>query len=110
MSTNDDTIEWRLSTYRFFCEMDDHVPESGRPLEEPTTETTTTTAAPNGVWQTRRDHTAAQIFVRFSASLAHLTIIQGTEVLESIFLILAKKWIKAVIIGWGFTTRLYEHC
>uniref|UniRef100_A0A5K3FFN7 Uncharacterized protein n=1 Tax=Mesocestoides corti TaxID=53468 RepID=A0A5K3FFN7_MESCO len=94
---NAETKEWRLSIYRCFRETEVSTPD------QPTLPTTSDTAvretevAPNGVWHTRRDHTAAALILRIS-SFGHLTILQGSEVVESYFLILAKKWIKAVNI------------
>ncbi|KAM7534905.1 hypothetical protein Aperf_G00000112746 [Anoplocephala perfoliata] len=89
------TNEWHLSVYRYFRETD---------FDPASTEEITTTAptAKNntqtkGIWLTRRDHSAASLVLRVS-DYAHLVIMQGTEIVESYFLILAKKWIKMVNI------------
>ncbi|KAL5103305.1 hypothetical protein TcWFU_009920 [Taenia crassiceps] len=60
-------------------------------------ETSVADSAPNGIWLTRQNHAAAPLVLRLS-DYAHLVIIQGCEVVESYFLILAKRWIKMVNI------------
>lgn len=85
--------EWRLITYRCF-----HESENGSVISSTEKSSATTSSGPDGVWLTRRDHAAAILLLRLS-DYGHLAIMQGCEVVESYFLILAKKWVKAVNIG-----------
>lgn len=91
---NEGTKEWRLLMYRCFRESDSN-PKSNS--VEPGS-TTQENARTTGIWLTRRDHSAASLIIRVS-DFAHLVIMQGAEIVESYFLILAKKWIKIVNIG-----------
>ncbi|VDM17734.1 unnamed protein product [Hydatigera taeniaeformis] len=88
--------EWPLEIYRCFHESGTATVSSsierGTAVEAPVEE-----SAPNGIWLTRHNHVAAPIVLRLS-NYAHLVIMQGNEVVESYFLILAKRWIKMVNI------------
>ncbi|VDN14620.1 unnamed protein product [Dibothriocephalus latus] len=93
-------FEWRIAAYRCFRGETLDRPAQNGGVSEPTDLTTSQSATenvPGGVWQTIKDHTTAALIVRIS-EFAHLAVLQGSEVVESYFMILAKKWIKAVRI------------
>ncbi|CDI98031.1 conserved hypothetical protein [Echinococcus multilocularis] len=96
VSTGSEPKEWRLETYRCFRESE--AATAGKSTECRTSaEVSAQDLAPDGIWFTRRNHNAAPLALRLS-DYAHLVILQGSEIVESYFLILAKKWIKMVII------------
>ncbi|KAM3188431.1 hypothetical protein ACTXT7_000257 [Hymenolepis weldensis] len=90
---NEGTKEWHLSMYRCFHESD----STPNPNSVEQGSTAQENARTTGIWFTRRDHSAASLIIRVS-DFAHLVIMQGAEIVESYFLILAKKWIKMVNI------------
>ncbi|VDL90724.1 unnamed protein product [Schistocephalus solidus] len=93
-------FEWRLAVYRCFRgEALDRPVQSDGVSEppDPASSKVSGETVPGGVWQTIKDHTTVALLVRIS-EFAHLAVLQGTEVVESYFMILAKKWIKAVLI------------
>nr|CDS26595.1 hypothetical protein HmN_000149400 [Hymenolepis microstoma] len=97
---NEGPREWNLSMYRCFRESDSNlnlIPSSSNPNSSEQNSTKKDNSQINGVWLTRRDHSAAPLVIRVS-NFAHLVIMQGTEIVESYFLILSKKWIKMVNI------------
>ncbi|KAL5964527.1 hypothetical protein TSMEX_007766 [Taenia solium] len=88
--------EWHLEMYRCFHESERTT--LGSSAERGAAAgASVADSAPNGIWLTRQNHTAAPLVLRLS-DYAHLVIIQGSEIIESYFLILAKKWIKMVNI------------
>lgn len=98
---NEESNEWRLSVYRCFRESDSSSQTVRNDASTNGTESTSKTkenSQNGGVWLTRRDHSAAALIIRIS-QFSHLVIMQGSEIVESFFLILAKKWIKMINIG-----------
>ncbi|VDN99268.1 unnamed protein product [Rodentolepis nana] len=97
---NEGPREWNLSMFRCFRESDSTshlIPSSSNSNSSESDSAAKGKSQVNGVWLTRRDHSAAPLVIRVS-DFAHLVIMQGTEIVESYFLILAKKWIKMVNI------------
>ena len=90
--------EWRLVTYRCFHESEAECSSTSTDCPAADKTSAKTKVSPSGVWLTRHDHAAAGLLLRLS-DYGHLAVMQGSEVVESLFPILARKWIKAVNIG-----------
>lgn len=99
MMDNSGIDEWRLANFKCFRE-----PAS---LPKTTVTEVQETESETGVWHTRKDHTAAPLVVRIS-NFAHLAVLQGDQLVESYFMILAKKWIKAILVG-KLSTPLFDY-
>ncbi|KAF6770410.1 hypothetical protein AHF37_10329 [Paragonimus kellicotti] len=98
------TQEWQLRCYSRLRATDSQHADGAKPMdttEHDQTATVNTDACEvvtDDEWETWENEDDSRLVVRL-AGFGHLCILSRSDVIESYFLILAKRWMKAVLLG-----------